>query len=115
MSLCRRPLASLKNPLVATRSRKNTSAGGELLHGIREYALSVYGPMTPTLFAEWGIHCCEDFGEIVFNMIRHHQVTQSDSDSPDDFKDGYDFHDAFRKPFLPSAKPAASTKGFAPE
>ena len=76
--------------------------GKELLNGIRDYALDTFGPMTPTVLSEWGIHSCEDFGEIVFNLIQHKQATQSQSDSRDDFKGGYDFDEAFRKPFLPS-------------
>jgi uncharacterized repeat protein (TIGR04138 family) len=78
--------------------------GKELLNGIRDYALATFGPMTPTVLSEWGIHSCEDFGEIVFNLIQHKQATQSQSDSREDFKGGYDFDEAFRKPFLP-AKP----------
>jgi uncharacterized repeat protein (TIGR04138 family) len=50
----------------------------------------------------WGIHSCEDFGAIVFNMIEHKVASKTESDSMDDFRGGYDFHDAFRKPFLPS-------------
>jgi uncharacterized repeat protein (TIGR04138 family) len=60
--------------------------------------------MTPTVLSEWGIRSCEDFGEIVFNLIKHKQATQSQTDSREDFKGGYDFDEAFRKPFLP-AKP----------
>jgi uncharacterized repeat protein (TIGR04138 family) len=44
-------------------------SGQELLEGIRAYALQRYGPMAMLLLEEWGIHSCEDFGEIVFNMI----------------------------------------------
>src|ERR1700689_3301392 len=78
--------------------------GKELLNGIRDYALTMFGPMTPTVLSEWGIHSCEDFGEIVFNLIQHHQAIQSHSDRREDFKNGYAFDEAFRKPFLP-AKP----------
>ena len=76
--------------------------GKELLNGIRDYALSMFGPMTQTVLSEWGIHSCEDFGEIVFNLIKYNQAVQSKSDSREDFKGGYDFYEAFRKPFLPS-------------
>jgi len=79
-------------------------SGKELLDGIRDYALDKFGPMTPTVLAEWGIRSCEDFGEIVFNLIQHEQATQSQSDSRDDFKGGYNFHEAFRKPFLPTKR-----------
>ncbi len=83
--------------------------GRELLAGIRDYALKSYGPMVPTLFGEWGIHSCQDFGEIVFNMIDHNLATKRPTDTREDFRAGYDFEEAFRKPFLPSKsiKPAA--------
>ncbi len=84
--------------------------GKELLEGIRKYALLSFGPMVPTMLEEWGIHSCEDFGEIVFNMIEHQVASKTDSDSRADFKGGYNFDDAFRKPFLPSKAPAAKAK-----
>lgn len=77
-------------------------AGKELLDGIRDYALKTFGPMVPTVLGEWGIRTCEDFGEIVFNMIEHNLATKTDADTRDDFKGGYSFEEAFRKPFLPS-------------
>ncbi len=43
--------------------------GQELLTGIRDYALAQFGPMALMLLNEWGVHTCEDFGEIVFNMV----------------------------------------------
>src|SRR6185369_4538979 len=43
--------------------------GQELLAGIREHALMQFGPMVITVFEEWGIKNCQDFGEIVFNMV----------------------------------------------
>jgi uncharacterized repeat protein (TIGR04138 family) len=88
------------------RQEEKHVGGKELLNGIRDYALATFGPMTPTVLSEWGIRSCEDFGEIVFNLIQHKQATQSQTDSREDFKGGYDFDDAFRKPFLP-AKPRA--------
>jgi uncharacterized repeat protein (TIGR04138 family) len=91
------------------QAQKHVSAK-ELLDGIRDYALTKFGPMTPTVLSEWGIHSCEDFGEIVFNLIQHKQATQSQSDSRDDFKDGYDFNEAFRKPFLPSKRRSVEPK-----
>ena len=77
-------------------------SGQELLGGIREYALHQFGPMTSTVLEEWGIKCCEDFGEIVFNMVENKLLAKTEQDSREDFRNGYDFHDAFRKPFLPS-------------
>jgi uncharacterized repeat protein (TIGR04138 family) len=81
-------------------------SGQQLLEGVREYALEQYGPMTFTVLEEWGITKCEDIGEIVFNMVKASLLKKTDKDSPDDFKSGYDFHDAFRAPYLPTKKVA---------
>ena len=82
-------------------------SGQELLAGIRDYALNEYGPMTLTVLNEWGVQRCEDFGELVFNMVENHLLAKTKKDSRDDFKGGYDFEEAFRKPFLPAAKASA--------
>ena len=78
--------------------------GQELLDGIRQFALEQFGPMTLTVFEEWGVRNCGDFGEIVFNMLEIGLLAKTEKDSRADFQDGYDFEDAFRKPFLPSGK-----------
>ena len=77
-------------------------SGQELLGGLRAYALQQFGPMTLTVFHEWGLRSCEDFGEIVFNMVEANLLAKTETDSREDFKAGYDFHEAFRRPFLPS-------------
>ena len=78
--------------------------GQELLAGIREYALGQFGPMAMMILEEWGVRTCHDFGEIVFNMVEVGLLAKTDKDTREDFKDGYDFEDAFRKPFLPKSK-----------
>ena len=88
--------------------------GQELLDGIRIYALEQFGPMVPTVFEEWGLHQCADFGEIVFNMIEVGLLAKTENDSREDFKSGYSFDDAFRKPFLPEGKLQANDKPVAP-
>jgi len=82
--------------------------GKELLHGIRDYALQQFGPMTLMVFEEWGIRSCEDFGEIVFNMIDSGLLAKTDKDTRADFARVYDFDNAFRKPFLPANKLASA-------
>jgi uncharacterized repeat protein (TIGR04138 family) len=77
--------------------------GQELLAGIRSYALDQFGPMTLTVLNEWGVRRCEDFGEIVFNMVENLLLAKTKKDSREDFKGGYDFDEAFRQPFLPDA------------
>ena len=78
--------------------------GQELLGGIRAHALEQFGPMTLTVLHEWGVRRCEDFGEIVFNMVESGLLAKTDNDSRDAFTGGYDFEEAFRRPFLPTRK-----------
>lgn len=81
----------------------------ELLDGIRQYALSKYGPMAITLLDEWGVRKCEDFGDIVFNMVEHRLLSITEKDTREQFAAGYDFNDAFKTPFIPAAKRAQQT------
>ena len=81
-------------------------SGQELVGGLRDFALAQFGPMAATVLNEWGIHQCEDFGELVFNMVEHGLLSKTEKDCREDFKGGYSFEDAFRKPFLPSKKTA---------
>ena len=79
-------------------------SGQELLNGIRKFALEQFGPMVATVFEEWGVKSCRDFGEIVFNMVEIGLLAKTDKDTRDDFQNGYDFTDAFRKPFWPQSR-----------
>jgi uncharacterized repeat protein (TIGR04138 family) len=81
--------------------------GPELLDGVRWYALKEFGPMVMTVFDNWGIHCCEDIGNIVFNLIGAGVFGKTDEDSIEDFKNVYAFEEAFVKPFAPE-KPATA-------
>jgi uncharacterized repeat protein (TIGR04138 family) len=92
--------------------------GQELLEGIRQFALSPmgFGPMTITVLEAWGVRRSRDFGEIVFNMVGIGLLAKTEEDRLEDFDAGYDFADAFRKPFLPASKlnprpPAVPTIG----
>jgi uncharacterized repeat protein (TIGR04138 family) len=93
-----------------TRSPIRHVSGQELLGGIRQFALVQFGPMVVTVFEEWGVKSCRDFGEIVFNMVEIGLLAKTDKDTRDDFQNGYDFTDAFRKPFWPQSKLKMETK-----
>ena len=97
--------------------------GPELLDGVRQYALKEFGPMVMTVFDSWGIHSCEDIGHMVFNLIGAGVFGKTEEDSIEDFKNVYDFQEAFVQPFappkqervkpssrLPAARPTASSK-----
>ncbi len=82
-------------------------SGQELLEGIREFALEQFGPLTRTVLENWGITKTEDFGAMVFNMVRFKLLGKTDSDKPEDFANGYDFYTAFELPFRPKNKARA--------
>lgn len=78
--------------------------GQQLLEGVRELARESFGPMAMMVLEEWGIKSCRDIGEIVFIMVEHNVLKKTDKDSRADFENGYDFFEAFRKPYLPEGK-----------
>jgi uncharacterized repeat protein (TIGR04138 family) len=75
--------------------------GKELLDGIREFALEQFGPLSRTVMEYWNVKRCEDFGEIVFNMVSGNILKTTENDTREDFKGGYDFEEAFQRPFEP--------------
>ena len=79
-------------------------SGPELLDGVRQYALKEFGPMVLTVFESWGIRSTEDIGHMVFNLIGAGIFGKTDEDSIEDFKNIYDFQEAFVKPFVPEKK-----------
>jgi uncharacterized repeat protein (TIGR04138 family) len=90
--------------------KKQHVSGQQLLDGIREAALKQFGPMAADVLDSWGIHRCGDFGDMVFYMIDHSVLRKNPEDSRADFEDGYDFQEAFRKPFLPREKQQAENR-----
>lgn len=87
------------------RKKKDESSkhvsGPELLHGVRLYALKEFGPMVVTVLEYWGLRHCDDFGAMVFNLIEAGIFGKTETDRPEDFKGGFDFHEAFVAPYLP--------------
>ena len=70
-------------------------SGDELLQGIRELAVRQFGPLTRTVFENWGVTKTLDFGEIVFQLVDAGLMGKTDEDKLDDFKDVYDFRKVF--------------------
>lgn len=89
-------------------------SGPQLLDGVRRYALKEFGPMVMTVFDNWGIHSCEDVGNIVFNLISAGVFGKTEDDSIEDFKNVYRFEEAFVKPFAPDKPATAKPPGHLP-
>jgi uncharacterized repeat protein (TIGR04138 family) len=80
-------------------------SGRELLEGLRRYAIEEFGPIALKTLEIWGITKTDDIGAIVFNLVQAGEFGKTDEDKSEDFANGYDFHDAFAKPFLPATPP----------
>ena len=84
-------------------NRRHVS-GQELSAGFRDYALEQFGPITFDVLHAWGIHRTEDIGTIVFHLVHAGELGKTQEDKPEDFTNGYDFHETFKVPFLPPSQ-----------
>lgn len=74
-------------------------SGAELLRGGCELALREFGLMASVVFKLWGIRSTDDFGRIVFNLINTEQLSKSDRDDPEDFREVFDLDKALTEGF----------------
>ncbi|MCB9849402.1 MAG: hypothetical protein H6817_01705 [Phycisphaerales bacterium] len=70
-------------------------SGSDLCWGLRDYALQRWGRMTRSVLAGWNITETVDFGNIVFAMIEFEFMQKQPSDSLEDFRNVFDFAEAF--------------------
>jgi uncharacterized repeat protein (TIGR04138 family) len=89
-------LDSLRSVIEGLSAMRHVT-GQELSDGCRKHALDLYGPLARTVLEYWGIQKTSDFGEIVFNLIQAKQLTKTEQDTKEDFRDVFDFEDAFEK------------------
>jgi len=76
-------------------NRKGHVSARELLSGIRQSGIERFGSLAKLVFEHWGVRNTEDFGNLVFNLIREKILSKTEEDSIDDFRSVYDFEDAF--------------------
>jgi uncharacterized repeat protein (TIGR04138 family) len=70
-------------------------SGQELLEGLKELSKESYGPMAKEVLNHWGIMTSRDVGCIVFNLVSEGLLRKTDSDTIEDFEDGFDFEEEF--------------------
>lgn len=63
-------------------------SGHELLQAVVELARREFGPLAPTVFAEWGLHTSSDVGELVFQLVEAQQLSARPEDRREDFAGG---------------------------
>jgi uncharacterized repeat protein (TIGR04138 family) len=64
--------------------------GAELLRGACEMAIRDFGMMAPVVFKLWGVRTTDDFGALVFKLIKVDRLSKSDRDDPEDFREVFD-------------------------
>jgi len=69
--------------------------GRQMCMGLRDLAIDRWGMLAPTVLARWNIHSTFDFGQMVYLLIEHDFMFRTDEDSIEDFRDVYEFQDAF--------------------
>lgn len=84
--------------------------GPELLHGVCDLARRELGFMARAVFRVWGIRRTDDVGEIIFNLIEAGQLSKTDSDDPDDFRDVFDLDAVLAEEFSFALDGAAGRK-----
>lgn len=69
--------------------------GQEVLSGLREHARELFGPLAKAVWNSWGVRDTLDWGRIVFLLVENNLLSRQESDSLEDFRDGFDFEQEF--------------------
>ena len=86
------PEPQLVNPALAG---KRHVSGRQLCLAMRDLAIRRWGLMAPAVLDSWNVHTTLDFGKIVYIMIENEMMQRTDEDSLEDFRDIFDFAQAF--------------------
>ena len=69
--------------------------GRQFCEAIREFAIDKWGMLAMTVLARWKITETIDFGNMVYLLIEHDFMKKTNEDSLEDFRDVYNFDEAF--------------------
>ena len=103
-------------PAVKIAGRENCEGqdrhvtGQELLKGLRAHASDTFGPMAAHVWRSWGLSRTVDWGEIVFVLVDAGMLNRQESDSIEDFREGFDFDEAFVEGYELKLPPEISAK-----
>ena len=86
------PEPGIMNPALAG---KRHVTGRELCLGMQDLAIKHWGMLAKTVLTSWHIHNTLDFGRIVYAMIENGLMQRTEDDSLEDFRDVFDFDQAF--------------------
>jgi uncharacterized repeat protein (TIGR04138 family) len=70
-------------------------SGRDLCLAMRDLAIERWGLLAPTVLRKWNIRETIDFGNMVYLLIDHNFMRKTEEDSIEDFRDVFDFRQAF--------------------
>ncbi|HXW96619.1 MAG TPA: Minf_1886 family protein [Gemmatimonadales bacterium] len=73
--------------------------GVELSWACRDFAVRQFGLLAPEVLRYWGIQRTEDFGRLVFMLVRAGLLSTQPTDREEDFAEVYRFESAFGEPY----------------
>ena len=79
----------------ARSGRESHVSGQQLCLAIRDLAIQRWGLLARTVLSKWNLRATIDFGNMVYLMIEHEFMRKTETDSIEDFRDVYDFDQAF--------------------
>lgn len=74
---------------------ENHVSGQQLCFGLRDLALERWGALAPLVLNSWSVFRTDDFGKMVFALVKAGALRTSKGDSPEDFRAVYDFSEVF--------------------
>ena len=80
-------------------------SGQELLAGMAAHAVELFGPLAGEVWRRWGVRETLDWGRIVFLLVDAGLLNRQEEDQIEDFKDGFDFDEAFVDRYKPRLPP----------
>lgn len=84
--------------------------GAELSWACRDFAVRQFGLLAPEVLDYWGVRRTDDFGRIVFTLVRAGLLSTQPNDRETDFAAVFEFAEAFGEPY-PWEGVAALTPG----
>ena len=69
--------------------------GRQLCLALRDEAIEKWGMLAAVVLAKWNIRSTLDFGNMVYLLIEHGMMQKTEEDSVEDFRDVFDFAEAF--------------------
>jgi uncharacterized repeat protein (TIGR04138 family) len=69
---------------------------------MREHALRTFGPLAAEVWRSWGVRETLDWGRIVFLLVEAGLLNRQETDTIEDFREGFDFEEVFVRRYTPS-------------